>query len=94
MELGDKNWQELYALRQKYAGNPEMQAYIAPYEHQAYYREMALTDPLRASLMYLVEPAYQAAKYIGAAPKDNMTTPPSWDQLFASWKGITQGLRR
>ena len=120
--LDSRKWEDLYFLRKKYAGNPDLQSILAPYEHRAYYREMAQTDPYKAMAMTAIEPVYQGlkldqqatptvSKILGSLghpmignmlnsavntvlPSDNMTSPPSWDQIFASWKGITQGLRR
>ena len=60
--LDSRKWEDLYFLRKKYAGNPDLQSILAPYEHRAYYREMAQTDPYQAMAMSAVEPAYQAAK--------------------------------
>ena len=90
--LDSRKWEDLYFLRKKYAGNPDLQSILAPYEHRAYYREMAQTDPYQAMAMSLIEPVYQGVKPFLSS--DNMTTPPSLDQITQSWKGIYEGLRR
>ena len=86
------SWLDLIKLRHQYANDPEIQAYLAPYEHRAYYREYA--TPLTAGALAVAEPAYQGLKYINALPSGMMTTPASIRQITESWKGIGEGMFR
>ena len=86
-------WQNLYQLRIQAAGNPDAQAAIAPYEHQAYAREQVTQHPAMAPMYAIMPAAYQVAKATGlTGPADNMTTPPSLAQAAAGMKGAGQGL--
>lgn len=90
--LNSMPWDDLYNLRLKYKGNPEMQAKIAPFEHQAYARESVAESPLTAPVWALMPAGYQAYKVLGGGGHDDMTTPPSMDQALAGMRGTGQGL--
>jgi hypothetical protein len=91
-ELDSMKWDDLYALRSKYAGNSEMQEKLAPFEHQAYAREAVQDNPLTAPVWAAMPVAYQAYKALGGGNHDNMTTPASLAQATAGMKGALQGL--
>ena len=82
--LDSRKWEDLVALRYKYAGNPNLQSVLAPYEHRAYYREMAQDHPLKALSMSLIEPVYQGVKALNLLPSNDMTSPASLDQITQS----------
>lgn len=83
-------------LRYQNAGNPQVQSQIAPYEHQAFYREQAQQHPLEAPFYPAIEAAYQGAKGLGImkalGQTDNQTTPASMEQIVRSWQGTREGL--
>jgi hypothetical protein len=97
--LESMSWTDLNRLREKFAGNAEIQQLLAPYEHRAYYREW-VSNPLEGAALAVAEPVYQGIKGIqkiipalnAVMPKDDMTTPPDWKQVTESWKGIKEGL--
>ena len=91
-QLEKMDWAAIYQLRQQFAGNPQMQEYLAPFEHQAYAREEASSSPASA-LAYsaLLVPGYQVAKMAGAVPTDEMSTGPSWQQFARGMKGAQEG---
>ena len=71
---------------------------IAPLEHQAFAREETQTNPVRGALASgIIMPVYQGLKMLGqnAASllnqNDGVSTPPSLDQILATYKGIGQG---
>ena len=91
-QLEKMDWASIYQLRQQFAGNKDMQEYLAPFEHQAYAREEASSSPASA-LAYstLLVPGYQLAKMAGVTPTDDMSTGPSWQQFIRGMKGAGQG---
>jgi len=91
---------KLSSLRDQFANSPDVQAQIAPYEHQAFAREWTQENPLlaahaldaAASKYWLAKqpallPASQALGLVGSDP-----TPPSLDQVASAYRGIGQGL--
>ena len=92
MDYESMPWLDLMKLRYAYANDPQMQAVLAPYEHRAYYREMAQDNPYKAMAMSVIEPAYQGVKALGILPSNEMTTPASLNQITESLKGIREGL--
>lgn len=91
-DLGKMQWHELYALRLANRGNQQAQQLIAPFEHQAYARETVADNPMQAPVWAAMPAGYQAFKLFGLGEKDDMSTPPSWDQATAGMKGVWQGL--
>jgi hypothetical protein len=97
--LESMSWTDLNRLREHYAGNPDVQNILAPYEHRAYYREY-VHNPLDATAMFIAEPVYQGFKGLqslipslnSVMPRNDMTTSPSLSQIGQSWKGIGEGL--
>jgi hypothetical protein len=85
-------WDELYQLRQKYADNPKMQEFLAPFEHRAYAREQVRENPANILGMGMMIPGYQVAKTIGMLGSDKMTTPPSMTQMGQGLAGIGDGI--
>lgn len=92
----DMPWQDLISARYRESKNPEMQAKLAPMEHQAYAREAVSKNPLLAIAYPGMEAGYQLMKATGLMDKiagtDEMTTPASLDQLIATWNGTKEGL--
>jgi len=89
--LDTMRWIDLRTLREKYKNDPWMQSLIAPFEHRAYARESVSGNPLTAAAFGLAVPAYQLRK-LADLRKDE--TPASWDQLFAGYQGIGEGMRK
>ncbi len=82
---------QLQWLRKQYAPNDYMQGILAPYEHQAFAREVSQEGVLPAASQAVVAiPAYQAAKGLGLMGSRTGFQP---DQAFAGWQGVLQGLR-
>lgn len=80
---------ELYLAR----GNApaELQAKLAPLEHQAFAREWTQDNPLLAAPSLAVAiPAYTAAKALGLT---GARSPASLAEMLAAYRGIWQGLR-
>lgn len=89
--LNSMPWNEVYGLRLKYKGNPELQAKIAPFEHQAYAREQVSENPFTAPIWMAMPAGYQIYKALGGGGQDDMTTKPSLDQALAGMRGVRQG---
>ena len=86
------DWESLYELRMKFAGNPQAQELIAPYEHRAYAREEAASNPVSAlGYATLLVPGYQLAKMAHLTPVDDMSTGPSMKQLMSGIQGAGEG---
>lgn len=99
--LGDMEqmpWEELQKLRVKYQNNPAMQAQLAPYEHRAYAREQVAQNGFLAPAYAVMPAGYQIAKALHLTPSDEMSTPPSMDQMTqgmaGAWDGLKLALRR
>lgn len=89
--LSSMPWFDVYNLRIKHKGNPEMQAKIAPFEHQAYAREQVSENPFSAPVWAMMPAGYQIYKALGGGGQDDMTTKPSLDQALAGMRGVRQG---
>lgn len=89
LPIDDMTHAELYALR---ARPDAMHDWLAPAEHRAFAREFAQEQPLRAavSLPFAI-PAYTAAKATGMI---KARSPASWDEIFAGYRGLLEGLLR
>lgn len=83
---------DLYQLRLKARGMPELQAKLAPFEHQATAREQVAESPWTSPVWMAMPAVYQAYKAVGGGEHDDMTTPASLDQALAGMKGTYQGL--
>ena len=86
-------WQQLQDLRDKNAGDQQMQQQLAPFEHRAYARESVAENPLNALKFAFMIPGYQAAKASGVLDSDASTTPASFDQVTQGFAGISDGLK-
>jgi len=81
---------QLQWLRNQYPPTDYMQGVLAPYEHQAFAREITQGSPAAGIGLGVVGiPAYQQAKAIGLLGSRTGFDP---DQIFAGWRGIRQGL--
>jgi hypothetical protein len=79
-------------LRQQLPRNDLMHGVVGPLEHKEFVRDFVNTGGmLAAPSMVLGIPAYTALKWIGAFPKAR--SPASWDEIFAGYEGLFQGLR-
>lgn len=96
-DLDNMDFYRLMAAREQAdaAGN----AQLAPYEHQAYARELTQDNPLNALGLAVAAPAYYAAKQpalIGLAQRLGLVggnaTPADLEQLKRAYRGIYQGL--
>ena len=72
---------------------------LAPYEHQAYARELTQENPINALGLAVAAPAYYVAKQpalMGLSQKLGIVgegaTPASMEQLKRAYRGIYQGL--
>lgn len=83
---------DLYQMRLANRGMPDMQARLAPFEHQATAREQVAISPWSSPAWALMPAGYQAFKALGGGEHDDMTTPASLDQALAGMKGSGQGL--
>ena len=83
---------DLYQLRLKARGMPELQAKLAPFEHQATAREQVAESPWTSPVWMAMPAVYQAYKAVRGGEHDDMTTPTSLDQALAGMKGTAQGL--
>lgn len=63
---------------------------LAPFEHQAFAREVAQDTPLQAVGLLAAIPAYQVAKATGIMKSRTGATQP-WEQILAGYKGLGQG---
>lgn len=88
------SWQDLQALRDKFAGDQPKQQELAPYEHRAYARESVADNPVNALKFAFMIPGYQAAKAVGALDSDSSTTPASLDQMNQGFSGVGEGLQQ
>ena len=86
-------WQQLQDLRDKNAGDQQMQQQLEPFEHRAYARESVAENPLNALKFAFMIPGYQAAKASGILDSDASTTPASLDQVTQGFAGIGDGLK-
>lgn len=84
--LSELSHEELSKLREK----SDLQALLAPFEHQAFAREWTRENPLNALSLLPAIPGYQLYKLLGL---DKEATPPSLDQLFGGYRGLIEGLR-
>jgi hypothetical protein len=89
-DMNNLSWDELSQIRG--ALSPQYQSLVAPYEHQAYAREMVQENPFNAAWLTPFVPGYALAKYFNLLPVDEKTTKPSWEQISHGWNGISQGL--
>ena len=81
---------QLRWLRNQYPPNDYMQVLLAPYEHQAFAREVAQQNPVTGvGLGAVGVPAYQGAKALGVMGSRTGFQP---DQMFSAWRGIGQGI--
>lgn len=81
---------QLQWLRNQYAPNDYMQGILAPYEHQAFAREVAGEGLGGTAAAYGGPIAYYLAKLSGLM---GGRTPASMDEVFAGWQGANQGIR-
>lgn len=97
-KLNGMTWDDLYGARLANKNDPQAQADLAPYEHQAWAREQGRDNPVTGLVTGLImNPVYQAAKYTGAdkyllSPRDQMTTPASWAELLGGARGGLLGV--
>lgn len=89
MPLEDLSHAELLRLRAS-TDDPEMQQFLAPYEHQAFAREYAQENPIRAIGLLASIPGYQAAKAAGLIGSQTGTGG-FGAQMAAGYKGLAQG---
>ena len=87
--LGTMSWEDLINLRKKYEGNQEMQNYLAPYEHQAFSRELTQEKPYMAASLGAAVPAYYLYKLATGKGRSEA----SLDTVQGGYKGILQGLQ-
>jgi len=83
----------LYA-RQALPRHHPLQAFLAPYDHQAFASEMVKNNPwLYGTLMPFMVPAYQGYKAIAQSlGYEQDATPPSYEQLIGGYRGWQEGL--
>ena len=82
------SWFDLITARR--GAPPEMQEYLAPYEHRAYARETVAESPWMAPVFALMTPGYQAYKVMRSGAR----TPPSMRQLQQGLLGTVEGLKQ
>lgn len=83
------------ALRQKFAGDQDMQNLLGPVEHKQFLQEVTKTDPLLGTILLAAAPAYTGLKALGINVSDDKTTltsAPSMDEIFAALDGYLRGL--
>lgn len=81
---------DLYQLREQAAQDPTTQNILAPYEHRAFAREWATSDPLTAAASLTAAiPGYSIAKALGAAQGRSNASLPELQQGFT---GLGEGL--
>jgi len=90
-EMSKMDWETLYKLRNQKGLSQEDQNYLAPYEHQAYAREMA-TGPGTALQQAILTLGYTPYKMIVAPGKSR--SEPSLNEigrgLLGAWQGLTK----
>jgi hypothetical protein len=98
-DLEAMRFAQLADLREKYKDDPEIQAQLAPYEHQQFARGLSEEDPLNALGLAIATPGYALAKSPALIRLSQMlglvgpgATPASLDQIRQAYKGIGQGL--
>jgi len=89
--LGKLSHADLLRMRER-ESDPEVQKRLAPYEHQAYARELVRRNKMNAVGLLGAIPGYQLAKLLGVLPVDEKSTPASFAQLYGGLKGLGQGL--
>jgi hypothetical protein len=70
-----------------------MHSIVAPLEHREFVRDVVGRNPLMAVPMAAAIPQYTWMKYLGLLPKAPNTSPASFDEIFAGYEGLFQGLR-
>lgn len=86
--LASMSMAELRGLRKAFPDKAPEQALIAPFEHRAFAREQAQTDPARAWVIPPIAIAYAGAKALGLK---SGRTKPSAEQIAAAFQGVMEG---
>ena len=87
-DVSNMDFTNLTRLRKKYQNDPWMSELLAPFEHQAYAREFAKDNPLSMGASI---PLYQVYKFLSGRQEGR--TPASLDQMFAGFRGMSEGLK-
>lgn len=89
-ELMKASHMDLLMLRSQ-VSDPNLQAFIAPFEHRAYARERAQEAPIQSALSFpFLIPAYAALKALGI---QKARTKPSLEQVIQGFAGLAEGLK-
>ena len=80
-------------LRHRMAPADPMHSVVAPLEHREFTRETVGRNPWMAFPLAAAIPQYTWMKYLGLLPKAPSTSPASWDEIFAGYEGLLQGLQ-
>ena len=80
-----------YRLLREQLPDQQSQRLLAPFEHQAFAREYAQSNPLASLGLLGAIPAYQLAKFTGLM-SSRSGSGDAVDQMFGGLTGLAQGL--
>jgi hypothetical protein len=66
---------------------------VAPLEHREFVEDVVRRNPLMSIPMSVAIPGYSLLKYLNVLPRQQNTSPASWDEVFAGYEGLLRGLR-
>lgn len=71
--------------------DPQVQRFLAPYEHRAFAREYMKENPVKGLGLLAAIPGYQVAKGLGVLGSRTGASQP-WAQMKAGYTGMGEGL--
>lgn len=92
-QAGTMSHSDLYNLREQNKTNPEIQNYLAPYEHRAFAREWVSESAIAPASLAVAIPVYAVGKATGIIKSDIQTSSSYIEEVKQGFIGIGEGLQ-